>query len=192
VGIAANSLIISEFVCTQSFAFNCGCTQIANSLIISEFVCTQSLALKLRTHWVQPNSNCELIDYQWVRPHSKFCTQLRLHSNCELIECSRTQIANSLIISEFVCTQSFALNCGCTQTTNSLSAAELKLRTHWVQPNSNYELIDNQWVRLHSKFCTQLYSKNELVWICLFNHYCIFRWMRFIVNFGEKYLIKQF
>ena len=110
------------------------CTQTANSLSISEFLCTQSFALKLRTHWVQPNSNYELIDYQWVRPHSKFCTQLRLHSNCELIdnqwvrmhskfctqlrlhsnfaltECNRTQIANSLIISEFVCTQSFALN----------------------------------------------------------------------------------
>ena len=70
-----------------------------------------TVALKLRTHWVQPNSNYELIDYQWVRPHSKFCTQLRLHSNCELIECSRTQTTDSLIISEFVCTQSFALNC---------------------------------------------------------------------------------
>ena len=74
-----------------------------------------AVALKLRTHWVQPHSNCELIDNQRVRLHSKFCTQLRLHSN--------------------------------------------------------YELIDNQWVRLHSKFCTQSQSKNELVWICLFNHY---------------------
>ena len=111
--------------------------------------------------------------------HSKFCTQLRLHSNFALIECSRTQIANSLIISEFVCTQSFALNYGCTQTANSLSTTALKLRTHWlsvnssalkvshstavayklrthwVRPNSNCELIDYQWVRLHSKSRTQ-------------------------------------
>ena len=102
-----------------------------------------------------------------------------LHSNYELIECSRTQIANSLSISEFVCTQSFALNYGCTQTANILIISEfvctqslaLKLRTHWVQPNSNCELIDYQWVRLHSKSRTQLPSKNGLIWICLFNHY---------------------
>ena len=38
--------------------------------------------------------------YQWVR----------LHSNHELIKCHRTQITNSLIISEFVCTQRSALH----------------------------------------------------------------------------------
>ena len=32
------------------------------------------------------------------------------HSNFALIECNRTQIANSLIISKFVCTQSLVLN----------------------------------------------------------------------------------
>ena len=138
----------------MSLALNC--TQTANALSAAE--------LKLRTHWVQPNSNCELIDYQWVRMHSKFCTQLRLHSNCELIECQWVRLHSK----------------SCTQTTNSLSAAALKLRTywlsvssyafkvlhstavtlklrtHWVQPNSNCELIDNQWVRMHSKLCTQL------------------------------------
>jgi hypothetical protein len=122
-------------------------SQIFPQIKTSKWV-SHSTALKLRTHWVQPNSNyelidyqwvrmhskfctqlrlhsnCELIDYQWVRMHSKFCTQLRLHSNLELIEYNRTQIANSLIISEFVCTQSFALNCGCTQTTNSLIISE--------------------------------------------------------------------
>ena len=100
-------------------------------------------------------SNCELIDYQWVRMHSKFCTQLRLHSNCELIKCSRTQIANSLIISEFGCTQSFALNCGCTQTANSLSAAELKLRTHWLSVSSYALNFRTQSFALNCS-CTQL------------------------------------
>ena len=122
---------------------------------------SHSTALKLRTHWVQPNSNYELIEYQWVRVHSKFCTQLRLHSNYELIECSRTQITNSLIISEFVCTQSFAL----------------KLRTHWVQPHSNCELIEYQWVRMHSKFRTQLqpHSNCELIdyqWVRMHSKFC--------------------
>ena len=46
----------------------------------------------------------------------------------------------------------------------------LERRTHWVQPHSNWELIDYQWVRLYSKSRTQLYLKNEFVWIRLLNY----------------------
>jgi len=111
---------------------------------------SHSTALKLRTHWVQPNSNYELIDYQWVRVHSKFCTQLRLHSNYELIECSRTQITNSLsaaalkLRTHWLSVSSYALK------VSHSTAAALKLRTHWLSVSSyalkvlrsNYELIE--------------------------------------------------
>ena len=135
--------------------------------------CTQphsNFALKLRTHWVSVSSYALKV----------------LHSNYELIECSRTQTtnsliinefvrtqsfalnygctqtANSLIISEFVYTQSFALNCGCTQTLHSLSATALKLRTHWLSVSSPalkvlHSTVLKKWISLNLSFQSLLY-----------------------------------
>ena len=142
---------------------------------------SHSTALKLRTHWVQPNSNYELIEYQWVRVHSKFCTQTTNSLSAAALK----------LRTHWLSVSSYALkvlhsNGGCTQTANSLSTTALKLRTHWlsvssyalkashsttvalklrthwVQPNSNHELIDYQWVRLHSKSRTQPHSNFAL------------------------------